>query len=64
MLGSVKGLTRIAANSPACIDDSSGGYSLQLTQRSSLPEAVIHLSGLSARQLALQVDQLVRIASP
>ena len=64
LLSSVKGLTRIAANSPAYIDDSLGGYSLQFTQRSSLPEAVVHLSGWSARQLALEIDQPVRIASP
>jgi hypothetical protein len=64
MLESVKGLTRIAANAPAYIEDSAGGYSLQFTHQSSLPETVIYLSGSFVRQLALQIDQPVRIASP
>jgi hypothetical protein len=64
LLSSVKGLTRVAANSPAYIDRSAGGYSLQFTKRSSLPEAVIHLTTPFARQLALPIDQPVRIGSP
>ena len=64
MLDSVKGLTRIAANAPAYIEDSAGGYSLQFTHQSSLPETVIYLSNSLVRQLALQLDQPVRIASP
>jgi hypothetical protein len=64
LLSSVKGLTRVAANSPAYIDRCAGGYSLQFTERSSLPDAVIHLSTPFARQLALPIDQPVRIGSP
>jgi Transposase DDE domain len=64
LLSSVKGLTRVAANSPAYIDRCGGGYSLQFTGRSSLPDAVIHLSTPFARQLALPIDQSVRIGSP
>jgi len=64
MLNSVKGLTRIAANAPAYLDESAGGNSLQFTHQSSLPETIIYLSGPFARQLALQIDQPVRIASP
>ncbi len=64
MLLSVKGLTRIAANSPAYLDGSPESLSLQFAHRSSLPEVVIHLGGYSARQLALDVDPLIRIASP
>jgi len=64
MLASVKGLTRIAANAPAYIDESGAGYSLQFTHQSSLPETVIYLSGSFVRQLALPIGQPVRIASP
>ncbi len=64
LLSSAKGLTRVAANSPAYIDRSAGGYSLQFTGRSSLPDAVIHLTTPFARQLALPIDQPLRIGSP
>ena len=64
MLNSVKGLTRIAANAPAYLDESAGGNSLQFTHQSSLPGTVIYLSGPFARQLALQIGQPVKTASP
>lgn len=64
MLGSVKGLTRIAANSPAYLQGSPTSRSLQFAHRSSLPEVVIHLGGFSARQLALEIGHPIRISSP
>ncbi len=64
MLASVKGLTRIAANAPAYIEQSAAGYSLQFTHQSSLPETVIYLSGSFVRQLALPLGQPLRLPSP
>jgi hypothetical protein len=64
MLVSVKGLTRIAANSPAYLDGSQDSLALQFTHRSSLPEVVIHLGRSSARQLALEIGRPIRTASP
>lgn len=64
MLVSVKGLTRIAANSPAYLDGSQESRSLQFAHYSSLPEVVIHLSHPSARQLTLEVGRPIRVASP
>jgi hypothetical protein len=64
MLGSVKGLTRIAANSPAYLQGNPPSRSLQFAHCSSLPEVVIHLGGFSARQLALEVGRPIRISSP
>lgn len=64
MLLSVKGLTRIAANSPAYLEGNQESWSLQFTDRSSLPEVVIHLGRPYARQLTLDVGRPIRIASP
>jgi hypothetical protein len=64
MLGSAKGLTRIAANSPAYLQGNPTSRSIQFAHCSSLPEVVIHLGGFSARQLALEVGRPIRIASP
>jgi hypothetical protein len=64
MLGSAKGLTRIAANSPAYLDGGPAPRSLQFAHRSSLPDMVIHLGGFSARQLALEIGRPIRISSP
>lgn len=66
LLDSVKGLTRIATNAPAYLDESAEGHplSLQFTHQSSLPQTVIYLSGPFVRQLALQLDHPIRIASP
>lgn len=64
MLGSIKGLSRIAANSPAYLADNPVNLCVQFTYRSSLPEVVIHLAGVSARQLALDIGRPIRIGSP
>ena len=63
MLNSPKQLVRIAANSPALVQQSSLGTALQFAPDSSLPGVIMFLKGVPAFQLALGFNQPYKIDS-
>ena len=64
LFGSVKGLTRVAANAPAYINQNGDSRWLEFANNSGLPEVVIHLGGSFVRQLTLDIGRPLKISSP
>jgi hypothetical protein len=63
MLNSTKQLVRVAANSPALVQQTSAGLGLQFAPASALPGAIFCLRGVDAFQLPLGFHRPLKITS-